>query len=290
MIRYWFLAARPKTLAAAVLPVGCATALAFAEGGGDWGAALLCFLFAGIMQIAANFINDLFDFKKGTDGEDRLGPERACAQGWISPKAMTVGIAVTLSIAAFTGLALLPYGGWQLLILGGACFAGAFLYTTLLSYMALGDLLVWLFFGFVPVAGTFYVQNHTFTPSVWLLAAACGLVTDTLLVLNNFRDREQDARNGKRTLVVVGGERFGSALYLGQGILGYVLIALTALNGHLWCAILPLLYLLPHYLTWRKMMEINRGRALNRVLGFTARNILTFALLVIIALCIELCD
>lgn len=283
----WFLASRPKTLTAALIPVLTATALAYAEEGAQGKPALLCCLFAAFMQIAANFINDLFDFRKGSDREDRLGPERACAQGWITPQAMQRGIFVTLLAACATGCGLLPYGGMVLIGLGLACVVFAFLYTTLLSYNGCGDLLVWVFFGFVPVCGTYYVQTGTLTPSVWWLAAACGLVTDTLLVLNNYRDREQDLLSGKRTLIVVWGEKFGSLFYLLQGIAGYIAVAMIALYGHLWVAILPLFYLLPHYLTWRKMVQIHQGRALNRILGFTSRNMLTFALLVVIAFLLE---
>ena len=139
----------------------------------------------------------------------------------------------------------------------------------------------------MPVCGTYYVQTGTLTPSVWWLAVACGLVTDTLLVLNNYRDREQDLLSGKRTLIVVWGEKFGSLFYLLQGIAGYIAVAMIALYGHLWVTILPLFYLLPHYLTWRKMVQIHQGRALNRILGFTSRNMLTFALLVVIAFLLE---
>lgn len=283
-LKSWVLAARPKTLTAALIPVATATALAHAEGASAWKPALLCALFAALMQIAANFINDLYDYQKGTDRSDRLGPERACAQGWISPSSMRRGIAVALLLAGIAGLSLLPYGGWALLAVGAACMAFAFLYTTLLSYMGCGDLLVWVFFGFVPVCGTYYVQAHALPPSVWWLAAACGLVSDTLLVLNNYRDREQDTLSGKRTLIVVFGEKFGSLFYLLQGVFGYVCVALLALYGHTWAAVLPLFYLLPHYLTWRKMVQIRHGRTLNRILGFTSRNMLTFALLVVAAL------
>lgn len=283
----WFLAARPKTLTAALLPVVTATALAFADGRAQWKPAALCVLFAALMQIAANFINDLFDFLKGTDREDRLGPERACAQGWITPAGMKRGIAVTLFLAAAAGCLLLPYGGLELVVVGLACGVFAFLYTTLLSYMGCGDLLVWVFFGFVPVCGTYYVQAGMLTPAVWWLAAGIGLVTDTLLVLNNYRDREQDAKSGKRTLIVVLGERFGSLYYLLQGVAGYVCVAFLAFYGYTWTAVLPLFYLLPHYLTWRKMVHIRTGRALNRILGFTSRNMLTFAMLVVLALVME---
>ena len=284
MLKYWILASRPKTLTAALLPVVTAISLAFSEGHGRWVPAVLCCLFAALMQVAANFINDLFDFKKGTDREDRLGPERACAQGWISPQTMQRGIIVVLIAACAIGLCLLPYGGWSLVWIGIACVVFAFLYTTLLSYMGCGDLLVWVFFGFVPVCGTYYVQALTLTPSVWWLAAGCGLVTDTLLVLNNYRDREQDAVSGKRTLIVVLGEHFGGTFYFLLGLIGYLCVALTAFYGHLWTAVLPILYLLPHYLTWRKMLHINRGRALNSILGQTSRNMMIFALLTAISL------
>lgn len=283
-LKYWLFAARPKTLSAALIPVVCATALAAAEDHFSWRPALLCALFAALMQIAANFINDLYDFLRGTDREDRLGPERACAQGWISPREMKWGIAITLMAACTVGLCLLPYGGTFLIGIGVACVIFAFLYTTLLSYMGFGDILVWVFFGFVPVCGTYYVQALQLTPSVWWLAAACGLVTDTLLVLNNYRDRHQDAESGKRTLVVALGEKFGSMLYLVQGILGYVCVAMPALYGHTWCALLPLFYILPHLLTWRKMVSIHEGRALNKILGFTSQNMLIFALLTAISL------
>lgn len=286
MIRYWILAARPKTLTAALTPVVCASALAYAEGRFRAVPAVLCCLFAAFMQVAANFINDLFDFRRGTDRPDRLGPERACAQGWISPRAMAWGIAVVLVLACAFGCCLLPYGGLTLVAIGAACVVFAFLYTTLLSYMGCGDLLVWVFFGLVPVCGTYYVQAGCLTPSVWWLAAACGLVTDTLLVLNNYRDREQDALSGKRTLVVFLGERFGSLFYLAQGVLAYCCVAMLALWGHTAAALLPALYLVPHALTWRTMVRIRRGRELNRILGQTSRNMLLFALLCSIALAV----
>lgn len=286
-IRYWFLAARPKTLAAALIPVGTATALCYSEGHGRWQPALLCALFAALMQVAANFINDLFDFLKGTDKPDRLGPERACAQGWISPQAMKRGIAIVLILAITVGCALLPYGGAVLLGIGVACVVFAFLYTTLLSYMGCGDVLVWVFFGLVPVCGTYYVQALQLSPSVWWLATGIGLVADTLLVLNNYRDREQDAASGKSTLVVVLGERFGSLFYLLQGVAGCICVAMTALYGHIWAAVLPVLYLVPHLLTWRSMVRIHSGRTLNSILGRTSANMLLFALLTAIALLID---
>lgn len=282
--RAWFLAARPKTLPAALIPVVTATALAAAEGLFRLGAALLCVAFALMMQVAANFINDLYDYLKGTDREDRLGPERACAQGWISPRAMRVGIVVTVVLACSVGLCLLAYGGWWLVWIGVACVVFAFLYTTLLSYCGLGDLLVWAFFGVVPVCGTYYVQAGYLTPAVGWVCAACALSVDTLLVVNNYRDRDTDRVAGKRTLIVVLGERFGSLFYLLQGVAAYACCAALAVYGHRWAAVLPLLYLVAHVRAWREMVRIHQGRALNRLIGGTSRNMLLLAALLSVAL------
>jgi len=206
------------------------TSLAFADGQFKIVPALLCMLFACGMQIAANFINDLFDFQKGTDRTDRLGPERACAQGWITPGAMKVGIGVIVILSCISGLGLLytsweelPHGGWELIVLGVFCVIFAFFYTTVLSYQGWGDLLVLIFFGFVPVGGTYYVQAYTFTPNVIIASLISGLVIDTLLVVNNYRDRDQDALSGKRTLIVRFGEPFGRYLYLWLGIIATLL-------------------------------------------------------------------
>lgn len=286
-IKYWFLASRPKTLAAALMPVCVATALAYADGKMKGHVALICALFAILMQIAANFINDLYDYLKGTDREDRLGPQRACAQGWITPRAMRIGIGLTLVLACAVGCCLLPYGGLKLVIIGALCVVFAFLYTTLLSYIACGDVLVWVFFGLVPVCGTYYVQAQSLTTTVWIVAIASGLVTDTLLVLNNFRDYAQDLESGKRTLIVVLGKKFGSLFYLAQGLLGYLCIALTSGSTHYCGIILVLIYLIPHTSTWRTMNKIGEGRALNSVLGLTARNILIFGLLVSISFVLD---
>ncbi len=126
----WILAARPKTLTGAITPVMVGTALATMDGHFQWLPALICCLFASFMQIAANFINDLFDYLKGTDREDRLGPERACAQGWISAGAMRTGIIITVVLACLIGSVLLFYAGWELVLVGLLCVLFAFLYTT----------------------------------------------------------------------------------------------------------------------------------------------------------------
>lgn len=281
-VKAWILAARPKTLTGAVTPVLIGTALAFMDGHFHWIPALVCCLFACLMQIAANLINDLFDFLKGTDGEDRLGPERACAQGWISPQAMKIGIAVTVASACLIGSTLLFYAGWELILVGLLCVLFAFLYTTgpyPLSYNGWGDALVILFFGFVPVGGTYYVQALNWTPEVTIASLSCGLLIDTLLVVNNYRDRETDAHCGKKTLIVRFGETFGSYFYLLLGVTASLICLYFLIDGHLYAALLPQLYLIPHILTWRRMVKINKGKKLNSILGETSRNMLLMGIL-----------
>lgn len=220
-LKAWILAIRPKTLTAASIPVMIGCALAYVYGYFQFTPALLCFLFAFLMQIDANFINDLYDFLKGTDREDRLGPKRACAQGWITTKAMKVGIILTTLASGIVGLSLLYYGGIEMIPVGIACILFAFLYTAgpyPLAYHGWGDALVLIFFGIVPVGCTFYVMAHEWNTAVTLASIACGLVIDTLLMVNNFRDREQDTLSGKRTLVVRLGARAGLILYFLLGM------------------------------------------------------------------------
>lgn len=290
-LRAWILAARPKTLTGAITPVMIGAALAFANGTFNWLPALICFLFAGLMQIAANFINDLYDFKKGTDREDRLGPERACAQGWISPEAMKRGVLLTVLLACLIGSILLFYAGWELIVVGVLCVLFAFLYTTgpyPLSYNGWGDVLVIVFFGFVPVGGTYYVQALSWTPSVTVASLICGLLIDTLLVVNNYRDREADARSGKRTVIVRFGEPFGRYLYLALGVTAALLCIWFASEHSLWAAILPpVIYLPLHFRTWQKMVKIHSGKKLNSILGETSRNMLFMGILLSLGLLVS---
>ena len=286
-IKAWILAARPKTLAAAATPVLLGCALAYTDGIFQWIPAILCFLFAFSMQIDANFINDYYDYLKGSDREDRLGPERACAQGWITLSAMKKGMIFITLLSCFWGLLLLKYCGLEMIPVGLLCVLFAFLYTAgpyPLAYHGWGDVLVIVFFGFVPVGCTYYTMAHDWTWNVTIACAACGLVSDLLLMLNNYRDREQDKISGKRTLVVRFGEPAGRWAYLVLGILAVGLCSFYAFNGYLMAALLPILFLILHFTTWREMIRIYQGKELNIVLGKTARNIVVFGLLLSLGL------
>lgn len=286
-LKAWLLAARPKTLTGAAVPVMIGLALAWAdarlytEGTFSWVAAVLCLLFAFIMQIDANFINDFVDYARGTDDrETRLGPERACTQGWVSIDRMKHVIAATTCLACLTGLPLVWYGGLEMLLIGLLCVVFCFLYTTHLSYLGLGDVLVLVFFGLVPVSITYYVQLHTFTAEVIVASLACGLVIDALLLVNNFRDRDTDRVAGKQTLVVHIGPQAALWLYLGVGVAACLMGFIFGLNGRWWAFGLPLVYLALHTLTFLRMKRIWQGRELNSCLGATARNIFVYGLLV----------
>ena len=286
-IKAWILAARPKTLAAAATPVLLGCALAYTDDIFQWIPAILCFLFAFSMQIDANFINDYYDYLKGSDREDRLGPERACAQGWITLSAMKKGMIFITLLSCFWGLLLLKYCGLEMIPVGLLCVLFAFLYTAgpyPLAYHGWGDVLVIVFFGFVPVGCTYYTMAHDWTWNITIACAACGLVSDLLLMLNNYRDREQDKISGKRTLIVRFGEKAGRYAYLALGILAVGLCAFYAFNGYLMASLLPLLFLILHFTTWREMVRIYQGKELNIVLGKTARNIVVFGLLLSLGL------
>lgn len=278
----WMLAARPKTLTGAAVPVMIGLSLAFADVGGSFKIlpAVLCLLFALVMQVDANFINDYFDFIRGNDDEARLGPRRACAQGWVSPRQMVCAIAVTTAIACAIGLPLIIYGGVEMLLIGALCVLFCFLYTTSLSYLGLGDLLVLVFFGIVPVCIVYYLQAGTVTFEAFMASLACGFVIDTLLLVNNYRDIEGDERVGKRTLVVRLGARRGRMAYLLSGVTAVLLGVVFAVFGHWLASVLQVAYLALHYAAYRRMVKINKGKALNAVLGITARNMFVYGLLV----------
>ncbi len=282
-LRAWVLAARPKTLSGALVPVVIGASLAFLHAKFQLIPTLICIVFASLMQIAANFINDLYDYLKGTDRkEDRLGPERACSQAWISPKAMKVGIAVVLTLACLVGSTLIYYGGWWLVLVGLLCVIFAFAYTTgpyPLSYHGYGDVLVLVFFGFVPVGGTYYVQALAWNVDVTLASIICGLVINTLLVVNNFRDYEADFLSGKKTIIVRFGKEFGAYFYLLLGVIAAGMCLSFVFKGYIFAGILPQLYLIPHLRTYGEMKTIYEGRALNSILGKTSKNILLFGFL-----------
>lgn len=287
-LRAWLLASRPKTLTCAAVPVLIGGAMAWADGQDmfRWTPAVLCLLFALVMQIDANFVNDYFDFVRGNDDETRLGPRRACAQGWVSAGAMRRAICVTTAVACFTGLPLVYYGGLEMILVGVLCVVFCFLYTTVFSYLGLGDMLVLVFFGVVPVCLTYFLAVPGIVPAVSVevvvASLACGVVIDGLLIVNNYRDIDNDRRAGKITLMVRMGRPASRVFYLSVGVIACLMGTVHLFSGKPFAFWLPLFFLVFHYVAWREMCLIDRGRELNMVLGLTARNIFIYGLLVAI--------
>lgn len=295
-VKAWLLATRPKTLSAAAVPVMIGTAFAWQNTSEhfNWIPAILCLLFAWIMQIDSNLVNDYFDFKKGNDDETRLGPKRACSEGWITSDAMVWGIIITTLLGCMTGIPLILYGGLEMVMVGIACVVFCFLYTTLFSYHGLGDILVLLFFGIIPVCCTYYVcmPLHQQIPTAEVIASsiACGLAIDALLIVNNYRDIDNDRSNGKITLAVRLGESKTRKLYESIGyIAAGIMIILIFIDLYQIDKVIPtyaiyLIYIILHRQSYKEMKRINKGAKLNQVLGLTARNILIFGILSVAAI------
>lgn len=229
-IRAWILATRPKTLIASVAPVIAGTGLAIYHGVFAFLPALAALLGAICIQIGTNIGNDYYDFVRGGDTEDRVGPVRVTQAGILPPKIVRAGMLAALGLAIVLGVYLVWIGGWPIVWIGLASIACAVLYTGgpfPLAYHGLGDLFVFIFFGLVAVAGTYYVQGLSWSADAFLIGAGVGALNTALIVVNNLRDIETDARAGKRTLAV----RIGRTLTKLEYLLMLVISLLVPLVG-----------------------------------------------------------
>jgi len=278
----WIVAARPATLTAAFAPVAVGTACAWRVGGFRWDAALAALLGAFLIQIATNFANDMFDFQKGADTEERLGPTRAAQAGLLTVRQLRRGIIVTFALALGTGVYLTWVAGPAVIVIGLASMTAGLAYTGgpfPLAYNGLGDVFVMAFFGFVAVCGTAFVQA-SFVPQIaWAASVPIGALATGILVVNNVRDFEGDARAGKTTLVV----RFGR----GAGVREYAFLLAAAYATPIimfvfgWTSAwvcLPLLTVLWAVGLLRSLVN-DRGAALNQTLAETAKLLSLFGVL-----------
>ncbi len=286
-VKPWILAARPKTLPAAIAPVVVATALAYREGGFNERPALICLAFALLLQIATNFANDYYDFKKGADTEARLGPTRAVAAGLIKPEVMRRITALTFLAALAVGFMLIPFAGWWLLPVGICSIACGYAYTAgpfPLAYVGLGEVFVMLFFGLVAVCFTFYVQTGYFSWEAVLVATGIGSLSANLLVVNNHRDMETDRLANKRTLTL----RFGPVFSLWEFriflLWAYgVCIGLAHLLNSSWLQ-LPLLTLPLGYVLWAGLGKAATGDDFNQLLAKMASLLVVYSVLLSLGL------
>lgn len=286
-LRAWLLAIRPRTLTAAVVPVMVGTALAFRDGVGRAGPALAALISAVLIQIGTNLVNDYYDFKKGADTAERLGPTRVTQSGLISPATVIAGAAVSFAAASVFGLYLIAVGGWPILAIGVLSLLSGYAYTGgpyPLGYHGLGDVFVFVFFGVVAVTGTYYVQAGQVAPAAWLAAIPVGAIGTAILVVNNLRDAATDAKAGKRTLVVRLGVEVGKVEYLLLLALAFAVpVALWALRLAGPACLLVLLGLPAAIPPARRVLR-EAGAALNPALGETARLQAVLGLLLAIGL------
>jgi 1,4-dihydroxy-2-naphthoate polyprenyltransferase len=278
--RAWILAARPATLPAAIAPVAVGVACASAAGGVRAGPALAAAVGALLLQIAANFANDVFDYEKGADREGRLGPPRAVQSGLVSPAAMRRALVLALVAAFAVGVYLVAVGGWPIAALGLTAIAAAVAYTGgpfPLGYHGLGDLTVLVFFGFAAVCGTAFVQLGGVPALAVAASIPVGALATAILVVNNLRDRAGDALAGKRTLAVRLGARGARIEYaLLVAAAGAVPVVLAALRGEAILAA-PLVTAPWGVRLIRSIWRLD-GAALNPCLPATARLLLAHSL------------
>ena len=284
----WILAIRPRTLPAAVAPVLVGSALAIADQQFAWLPAVAALAVALLLQIGVNLANDYFDFVKGIDTQDRIGPPRVTQSGMIPAKQVKIGMLMSIMVSAIPGLYLASVGGWPVILIGLLSFAAALAYSGgpyPLASHGLGDLFVFIFFGLVAVCGTYYVQALRLTPIVWLMGAIQGLLITAILVVNNLRDIQTDRRSGKQTLAVRIGERGSRIEYLLLLTIAYAIPIILWLNGRspVW-VILPLLSLPQAMSLNRRIWKSAGGPELNQVLASTAKLALVYSLLLSIGI------
>lgn len=291
-VKIWIECARLRTLPVSLSGVLLSIVITWWQGQAKWVPALLCVVFALLAQIVSNFANEYFDFRHGFDKVGRVGPRRGVTEGDIAPSTLRNVTCVTLAVDVIVGLCLIHYGGWWMLPVGIIITLAAIAYSAgpyPLSSHGLGEAAVFIFFGVVPVVFTHYVQSLRFHPLIVLAGMAVGFMAVNVLLVNNYRDVDDDRDAGKRTSVVIFGRKPAAAAYLINGYVAMSLLTplwLLAAIGHdglQFTLIAPVVYLVLHTVTWYRLTQRD-GAALNPLLGATARNMLIFTIILAIAL------
>lgn len=280
-LKYWIKAARPKTLPVSMAPVIMSLALASIFMKINWLPAIICLVFAVMAQILSNFVNDYADGIKGADNE-RLGPQRMVASGLISPQIMRRGIILWSILTFLLGCTLLYWGGWVLLPFGIVILLCALAYSAgpfPLSRHALGDVAVVLFYGIAPVVLTFFIQTGFINNQIIVAGLTIGIVANNLLIVNNYRDAEQDFKNGKNTTVTLFGKRFMRIVFYLNPIVA------TALVYWVFDEIAILCFLIP-FLVYSIFVSIRftkaKGMELNKLIGMSSLEAIVLAITIVI--------
>lgn len=277
----WWLAIRPRTLPAAASGVAMGCALAWLDGSFQTLPALAALMVALLLQIASNVANDVFDFERGADTPERLGPVRVTQAGMLTPTQVKRGLAVILALAILLGLYLASLRGWTVIWLGSAAILSAVAYTGgpfPLGYHGLGDVFVFLFFGLAAVAGTYFVQVGSVSAAAWWMSVPIGFIVTAILVVNNLRDLESDRKAGKHTLAVRMGENATKAEYAILMAIAYLLVPAL-----IWLNMIPvggmLAWLsLPLAIRTLRVVFTQKGSSLNATLAGTGQTAFLFSI------------
>lgn len=289
-LKIWIEALRLRTLPVSLSGVVIAVALAHYRGCLQWTPAVLCLLFALLAQIVSNLANEYYDYLRGADKKGRVGPRRGVTEGDIKPDTLKWVTVCILVAACAVGCGLLFYGPWWLLVVGVVIALAALAYSAgpyPLSYHGLGEAAVFVFFGLVPVNLTYFIQSGAFDAIVVFASISIGLMGVNVLLVNNYRDMEDDIDAGKHTSVVIFGRKLAATAYLINGfvavsILSPLWVRLTLFSSWL-CLVPAVVYLAIHTANWWKLCH-STGAALNPLLGATARAMLLFTALLAVAL------
>lgn len=280
-LKVWIQAARPATLTLSAAPVILGAAFAWIDGVFDGIAVFFALWVAAFIQIGTNIANDYFDFKKGADTADRLGPARVTQQGWAAPEVVLRAAILCFALAFLGGLVLVYKAGWILLLVGilsilaGAWYTGG---PAPLAYTGLSDIFVVIFFGPVAVLGTYYAQSRMLSLPVGIASIALGLIATAVLVVNNLRDRHTDVLANKRTMVVRLGRRFGEAEHAFCMLAPFAIVTAGVLIGWFRWGALATLALVPVALYEIRAVRQKDGADLNAHLGGAARAAVLFAI------------
>jgi len=284
----WLLAARPKTLAAAVTPVLVGTALACVDARVQWPPFVFALLGAVFIQIGTNYVNDALDFKKGADTHTRLGPLRVTQAGLLDADAVLRGAYVCFGIAALCGIPLILKGGWPIAIVGVASILAAYAYTGgpyPLAYHGLGELFVMIFFGFTAVCGSFYLQRLMLETTAWIGGFAVGSLAVVILAINNLRDIDNDRASNKRTLAARFGASFARTEIIVFALAPFVCVAAIAYLRHATKLLVPMLALIPAIALLVRVAR-SEGASLNRCLALAGALEWIFGILYVVGVAI----
>jgi 1,4-dihydroxy-2-naphthoate octaprenyltransferase len=278
----WWLAIRPRTLPAAASGVAMGSALAWHDGSFQLLPALAALFVAMLLQIGSNVANDVFDFERGADTSERLGPTRVTQAGYLTPIQVKRGLYVILGLAVLLGLYLAALRGWTVILLGIAAMISAVAYTGgpfPLGYHGLGDVFVFIFFGLAAVAGTYFVQVGSVSIAAWWMAVPVGLIVTAILVVNNLRDLESDRKAGKNTLAVRFGERGAKTEYVFCMVVAYLMVPVLVVMNVIPVGGLLAWLSLPIAIRTLRVVFTQTGSPLNAALAGTGQTAFLFSIL-----------